>query len=187
MRKHPGARTNYLGVRQLKSYSASGLTINQSHTHRNRSPEHYVTASRDECNIGHCQADVNSEVGIPLCTKHLQKAWAAYQIVSGLAVAPERVPEDPKRDVHSLDAMGTVYIVRVKDMIKVGWTSDPKTRFKDLKADAVIGYKQGTRRDEFKLQAKCMDHLVKGREWFDTSPSVMLIINKFLSRSALSA
>jgi hypothetical protein len=124
--------------------------------------------------MDHCEADASERVGIALCERHLQKAWAAYQIVLGADV-PEAQP-DPTRDVKSLDAMGTVYVVRVGEMIKIGWSSNPSRRLTELKADAVLHYTAGSRRDEYKLQAKCMDHLIKGREWFDTSPTMIQFV-----------
>jgi hypothetical protein len=126
------------------------------------------------CNMEHCSREASDRVGIALCERHLEKAWAAYQVVMG-ATVPDAKP-DAKRDVKSLDARGTVYVVRVQDMIKIGWTSDPKTRMRDLKADAILHYQAGTRRDEYKLQGQCMDHLVKGREWFDTSPAMIQFV-----------
>lgn len=128
----------------------------------------------DLCNMDHCESATSDRVGIALCERHIEKAWAAYQVLMGADV-PERMP-DPVRDVKSLDARGTVYVIRVQDMIKIGWTSNPKTRMQDLKADAILHYQAGTRRDEYKLQGQCMDHLVKGREWFDTSPAMIQFV-----------
>lgn len=127
--------------------------------------------SRFICNIDHCERESSERVGIALCERHLEKAWAAYQIITGVEVH-DKLP-DPDRDVRSLDARGTVYVVRVRDMIKIGWTSDPERRMRQLSADAILYSKPGTRRDEYKLQGQCMDHLVKGREWFDSSPEMI--------------
>jgi hypothetical protein len=130
--------------------------------------------TRNLCNMDHCDRETSDRVGIALCERHIEKAWAAYQVLMGADV-PERMP-DAVRDVKSLDARGTVYVIRVQDMIKIGWTSNPKTRMKDLKADAILHYQAGTRRDEYKLQGQCMDHLVKGREWFDSSPAMIQFV-----------
>lgn len=129
---------------------------------------------RTICNIDYCERESSTRVGIALCERHIEKAWAAYQVLQGADV-PEKQP-DANRDVHSIDARGTVYVVRVKDMIKIGWTSNPASRMSHLHADAVLHFKAGTRRDEYKLQGMCMDHLVKGREWFDTSPAMIQFV-----------
>ena len=116
---------------------------------------------------------------IPHC-RHLQKAWAAYQIVAGLAVAPEeRI--DPDRDTQSLKAKGTVYVIRVGELIKIGWTSQPKRRMRDLQPDAILAYKAGTRHDELRLHAKCIDHLAKGREWFHANDEMLKFVSDFQS------
>lgn len=126
---------------------------------------------RSVCNIDYCERESSTRVGIALCERHIEKAWAAYQVLMGANV-PEK-QDDPERDVRSLEARGTVYVVRIQDMIKIGWTSNPASRMSHLKADAILHYQPGTRRDEYRLQGKCMDHLVKGREWFDTSPAMI--------------
>ena len=126
------------------------------------------------CNMEHCDRETSDRVGIALCERHIEKAWAAYQVLMGANV-PEKQP-DPERDVRSLDARGTVYVIRVGDMIKIGWTSSPSTRMRDLKPDAILHYQAGSRRDEYKLQGRCMDYLVKGREWFDTSPAMIQFV-----------
>lgn len=138
-----------------------------------RQPERTVPAVHI-CNMDQCERAASDRVGIALCERHLEKAWAAYQVLMGVTV-PEP-GQEPERDITSLDARGTVYIVRVKDMIKIGWTSDPERRMRQLEADAILHYQPGTRRDEYKMQAQCMDHLVKGREWFDTSPAMIQFI-----------
>lgn len=130
--------------------------------------------SQNLCNMDHCDRETSDRVGIALCERHIEKAWAAYQVLMGANV-PEKLA-DPKRDVRSLDARGTVYVIRVGDMIKIGWTSRPQARLTELKADAVLHFSGGTRRDEYRLQGQCMDHLVKGREWFDTSPAMIQFV-----------
>lgn len=131
---------------------------------------HHPDDVRRVCNMEQCDVAASDRVGIALCERHIEKAWAAYQVLQGAEI-PAPLP-DPERDVHSIDARGTVYVVRVKDMIKIGWTSNPASRMSHLKVDAVLHYQAGTRRDEYKLQGMCMDYLVKGREWFDTSPAM---------------
>lgn len=127
------------------------------------------------CCIPHCERRRADHVAIHLCERHIQKAWAAYQILNG-ANPPEQ--EDPERDIHSLEARGTVYIVRIGDLFKIGWTSKPKQRMKQLQPDAILHYRAGTRRDEVKLQAQCVDHLAKGREWFHANDEMITMIKE---------
>lgn len=129
--------------------------------------QHLAISKMYLCNMDQCERAAADEVGIALCERHLQKAWAAYQIIQGRT--PPAEGTDQERDVLSLDARGTVYVFRVQDMIKIGWTSNPNRRASQLKADAVLYFRAGTKRDERRLHELCADHLVKGKEWFDTS------------------
>lgn len=155
----------------MKDLTISGQKANKVQGNRGLPQPDRFDRSRVVCNIDHCEAGASERVGIALCERHIEKAWAAYQVLMG-ATVPNKLP-DPERDRQSLDARGTVYVVRVQDMIKIGWTSDPHNRMRQLQPDAILYNKPGTRRDEYQLQARCMDHLVKGREWFDTSPSMI--------------
>lgn len=139
-----------------------------------RKPAEHPHGGRYICNMEQCERDASDRVGIALCERHIEKAWAAYQVLMGANVPPKQ--EDSKRDTKSLDARGTVYVIRVQDMIKIGWTSNPERRMRDLEADAILHYQPGTRRDEYKLQSRCIDHLVKGREWFNTSPEMIRFV-----------
>ena len=139
-----------------------------------RKPAQQDNGGRYICNMEQCQRDASDRVGIALCERHIEKAWAAYQVLMGANV-PEK-QDDSTRDTKTLDARGTVYVARVGDLIKIGWSSRPEKRMRELEADAILHYQPGTRRDEYKLQGKCMDYLVKGREWFDTSPAMISFV-----------
>lgn len=126
------------------------------------------------CNMDHCEVRIADGVGIFLCERHLQKAWAAYQVHMGAEIPAER--PDPEVDINALDTSGVVYVVRVKDLIKIGWTTAPENRFRQLEADAVLHQSRGTRKDEYKLQARFIDHLAKGREWFECNAETLRLV-----------
>lgn len=127
------------------------------------------------CCIPHCQRNRADQVSIHLCEHHIQKAWAAYQVLHG-AAAHEAA--DPDRDVTSPDAKGTIYVVRVQNLIKVGWTSNLPRRLIDLHADAVLHHYAGTRQDEADLHRHLKPHLAKGREWYTPSSELDKIIEQ---------
>ncbi len=154
----------------MKDHTIPGIIRNSTV----RKPAKQDNGGRYICNMEQCERDSSDRVGIALCERHIEKAWAAYQVLMGANV-PEK-QDDANRDTKTLDARGTVYVVRVADLIKIGWTSRPEKRMRELEADAILHYQPGTRRDEYKLQGQCMDHLVKGREWFDTSPSMIRFV-----------
>jgi len=154
----------------MKDHTIIGIRRNSTL----RQPAEAENGGRYICNMEQCEREASDRVGIALCERHIEKAWAAYQVIIGANVPPKQ--PDAVRDVKSLDARGTVYVIRVGDMIKIGWTSNPARRMSDLQADAILHYQAGTRRDEYKLQGRCMDHLVQGREWFDTSPAMIQFV-----------
>lgn len=127
------------------------------------------------CSIPHCNRRRADTVSIHLCEYHIEKAWAAHHVLNGINI-PER--EEIERDLYSLHAKGTVYVIRVGDLIKIGWTSNPRERMHQLKPDAVLHYQQGTRQDEIDLHARCEKYLAKGKEWFRDSPGMKRIIEE---------
>lgn len=131
------------------------------------------------CAIEHCKADAADGVGILLCQRHLQKAWAAYQITMGAEV-PGMKPE-PAVDTNALTTPGVVYVVRIGEFIKIGWTRNFKQRMSSLKPDAMLHFKQGTRKDEYKLQAQFLDYLAKGREWFECCDETIAMVENLRS------
>ena len=158
----------------MKDFTISGAQGSKVQGSRGLPQPDRFHRSREVCNIDHCETASSERVGIALCERHIEKAWAAYQVLQGADI-PAKLPQQ-ERDVRSIDARGLVYVVRVQDMIKIGWTSNPSTRMSHLQPDAILHFTAGTRRDEYKLQGRCMDHLVKGREWFDTSPAMIQFV-----------
>jgi hypothetical protein len=68
---------------------------------------------------------------------------------------------------------GSVYIVQLGEHLKIGWTQSPKIRMRQLKPDAVLLCKQGTRQDETRLHHRFAQHLRKGREYFEPHPEIL--------------
>lgn len=142
---------------------------------QNRDNSNSYSEEQTLCSIPHCNRKRADQVSIHLCEYHIQKAWAAHHVLHGASV-PER--EEVQRDIHSLTARGTVYIIRVGELIKVGWTSNPRERMAHLRPDAVLHYQAGTRQDEYDLHERCKEHLAKGSEWFHANKSMMKIIEQ---------
>lgn len=137
---------------------------------------HYGSKPLDvRCNMDHCDKQIPDGIGIFLCERHLQKAWAAYQIVMGADVPTPR--ENKKIDVYANDTDGIVYCIRVGDLIKIGWSRNIRKRLADLGSDAVFFTRRGTRVDEYKLQAHFLDHLAKGREWFKYNDDTLKLVD----------
>lgn len=127
----------------------------------------------DECQIAYCNLLTAEGVGIPLCENHIRKAWAAFYVLY-----PDGQPEEfrePARhqDWYDKTAKGYVYVARVGELIKIGWSSNYKRRASALGADAILLVRPGTREDEAQLHERFQEHLALGREWFHPADELM--------------
>ena len=133
------------------------------------------------CGQGHCEKPALEDVDVQLCERHLAKAWAAYQLMHG---TPEAPPEpDPEPDLDSDTAPGAVYFIRVRDELKIGWTSNVPNRMRTLNPDALFHIEQGTRQDERRYHQMFSEHLVHGREWFACNDETTALVDN-IRRSA---
>lgn len=127
------------------------------------------------CGHGRCTADVMPDIDVQLCERHLAKAWAAFELITG---NPEpAAQENPIPDTHSTNIPGAIYFIRVGDLLKIGWTSDVAGRFRQLSPDAVIHIEAGTKADERDYHRQFAEHLVHGREWFTCNDTTMNAVN----------
>jgi hypothetical protein len=72
-------------------------------------------------------------------------------------------------------------------MIKIGCTSNPANRFKNLRTDdmepkdrpsfRILGFKFGDLEEEQTIHASLAAHTVKGREYYSAHPDVLAIVN----------
>lgn len=68
---------------------------------------------------------------------------------------------------------GTIYYLRVGDLVKVGYSADLTQRMKQYPPHAVLlAQHPGTRETERDMHQKLATKLAKGREWFKTCPEV---------------
>lgn len=134
----------------------------------------------DTCLDPECDEEPEADAPLPLCLAHIRLAFAYYL----------RHAEDDHsatgRDAYELDKTnGWVYFIRVGDLIKIGWTRTPKTRFRSLQPDAVLHYEPGTRLQEQQLHMAFVHLLVpeRGREYFRAGSDLVAFINKLHSGS----
>jgi hypothetical protein len=139
-------------------------------------------AEYETCQISHCHKPKHEDVGIALCEAHLQKAWAAYEVITrGLGPAVAHHELEP-RDVKSTSAQGHVYFARVGNLVKIGWTHDVERRMSQLHADALLFSRPGTRVLEKSMHTLFADHLAQGNEWFHYHDDILNYINQQTSR-----
>ena len=113
------------------------------------------------CTTPGCTLSIPSDAPVPLCLPHMQQAMA-YCLIRAENVS------DSVGLRHGIDRRaqpGWVYFIRKADLVKIGWTSHPERRFKELRPDEVLAKVPGTLRDEQRCHV-AFKHLREHGEWF---------------------
>lgn len=135
------------------------------------------------CESGTCEPD-NAGCGtwhrnMPAWPFH-EWDWLAQQIAraedkrdrehrEALARAGIEMEVDPATEQEH----GFVYVVRLGEQVKIGWTQNPRIRMRQLKPDAVLLSKRGTRQDETRLHHLFAAYRKRGREYFEPHPDIL--------------
>ncbi|KQR01473.1 hypothetical protein ASF74_07870 [Arthrobacter sp. Leaf145] len=82
---------------------------------------------------------------------------------------------------------GNVYVVQLGQQIKIGWTQNPRIRMRQLKPDAVLLSKKGTRQDETRLHHLFAEHRKRGREYFEPHPDILRFAEKAHAYDSVTA
>lgn len=80
---------------------------------------------------------------------------------------------------------GFIYFIRCSGLIKIGFSTNPRKRFHNLKSmlpfDAkLLGYHAGSEETERKLH-QLFWHLKRRGEWFEATPGLQMVIRRFLA------
>ncbi len=155
------------------------------------SRRHWHANAVEQC-IGSekCTQPVVPESPVALCGKHIREVYAfasdllesnwdgaVRDYVSALhdQFKPPRVVKQP--------AAGWVYAIRFGDRVKVGYTTDPETRMRNLPHEQVLAMVHGTRADEKAWHDLLADFHVTG-EWFQAHHEVLTVLTHMGARSA---
>lgn len=141
------------------------------------------------CSISGCYRE-SGFMGSPFCEECIWRLWAhidstqpehkkemarrgriqdiraheEYQLKQAQS-ANERIREADRRD-RSTEA-GTIYYLRVGDLIKIGYSSDFEQRLKHYPPNTeLLAQHPGTRKTERQMHHKFLHRLSSGREWF---------------------
>lgn len=124
----------------------------------------------------------------PLCERHLAKAWACFEVVKGSPVPEPREPFKAQNWQSTTNRVGAVYFARVRDELKIGWTSNITSRLSSISADALLHVQPGTLEDEAGFHFQFKEHLSRGREWFafnETTEKMVDEISRHYSRNPM--
>lgn len=138
----------------------------------------------------HCAGEPIDGAPIRICGRHLRELYAfaadlvesnwdgaVREYVSGLhdTFKPPRAVKQP--------LAGWLYFVRFGDRVKIGYTTNPDQRLRDIPHERVIGIVPGTRADEKAWHALLANFHVVG-EWFAADPEVVRKLEQVVRRPA---
>lgn len=142
------------------------------------------------CGIAGCAQPVESDSPLNLCSGHLLTAydWVARDVgVTDLLPSPclacgsrvgihypsgwicatceWRVGEVPDGELE-LARVDVVYYLRFGDRIKIGTSSNPRSRLAQLRYDELLAFEPGNRAVEQRRHAQFAEYRYPGSEWF---------------------
>jgi hypothetical protein len=124
------------------------------------------------CTAPGCDVDADRDAPAPLCAHHVRLTFAYFmKRAQGLSDNVEAVAIEPPTANES----GWVYFIRKGDLIKIGWTTHPKRRFKELRPDAILALMDAEPIDERRCHAAFAHLRVRG-EWFRPEADLLAYI-----------
>lgn len=136
-----------------------------------------------ECVQPDCDVVADQAAPVQLCPRHLRLAFAFVVTAERPDIdIPEPEPAESmhRRHVARWGEAGFVYFARIGDVIKIGFSRDPKLRARQLGADALLHAEPGTWEDEQRLHAAFVHLKVPGRslEYFHAGPDLLSFIKR---------
>lgn len=110
-----------------------------------------------------------TEAGIELSESTIPLAVKLGKLRRNRVAVPERLPSS---EPETLAASGSiVYYIRRSDLIKIGTTADPHSRFGDLLPDEILAFEPGARPEEIARHHQFW-HLRESGEYFSDAPDL---------------
>lgn len=125
------------------------------------------------CTAPHCEARADRAAPVTLCEKHLRLAFA-YVLQ---AERPDLAGHADRLAYWAPEAKATgwVYFVRIGDLVKIGFSTQPDRRMKALRPSEVMHLEPGTMADERRCHL-AFDHLRVEGELFRPEPDLLAFI-----------
>ena len=117
-------------------------------------------ATRDNiCCIPNCTTPTAPILRSPLCPDHARQVYTEVRDMIENATTAQRVASldncgKGRARVRNDMRGGFVYFFLVGELVKIGYSTDPEQRLRQVKADRILGYFPGTMRDEKAIHAK---------------------------------
>lgn len=124
---------------------------------------------------------------LPLCRNHVFtiNAWEDPQITAARTARAantaavergETIPRDSR-----IGSDGYVYFLRVDDLIKIGYSTQPDRRLRAYPPNAeVLAVIPGTKKSEAALHGRFRFALQRGREWFRPADEILEYVNEMV-------
>jgi hypothetical protein len=87
-----------------------------------------------------------------------------------------RVGDLPDGDIRAM-RVDVVYYVRFRDRIKIGTSSNPRSRLAQLRWDELLAFERGDRLMEHRRHVQFAEFRYPGSEWFDSNPELLAHID----------
>jgi hypothetical protein len=135
----------------------------------------------DECVWPNCAAPRSAKMpGMPICDRHAIATYRKVEVTLREAVPPRpKLVEPTKRTKafrNARDRMGTVYFMRFGRLVKIGFSTNIRSRVSSLRPDELLATMPGTLRDEDALHHKFGSAWVHG-EYFEATSELMAFID----------
>lgn len=140
------------------------------------------------CCIPTCRAVPHPASPHPMCGTHIKEMY-----VFGQSLVDDRWTEAVREAVEATrpvpvipptnDTAGYVYFVQIRGLIKIGYTTYPRARFKSLRPDRVLAVIPGTLTDEKRCHAAFAHLLAERREYFRPEADLLAFIEEMRLRS----
>ncbi len=135
-----------------------------------------------ECGFPDCEKRSTVEWDLPLCDRHILTVYRKVAERMGMLIAgrtrdPDWVEDGPipesyyqprpinYRPIYPAHPLGSVYYVRLGNMVKIGFTTDMTTRMQTIPHEEILHVRPGTMHDE-RVEHRRWAHLRRTGEWF---------------------
>lgn len=129
-----------------------------------------------ECLLPACGNEASPDLTDRVCPFHARRIYTDVRRMVENATTAQRVEAlrgtggkaKPPRNMQP----GYVYFFLAGELVKIGWSADPKTRLRQVRAERILGYFPGTPQDEKAMHAR-FGHLWERGEYFRADPSLI--------------
>lgn len=143
---------------------------------------------RRECVYPLCHAEAVAMIGV--CLDHAMMVWKVVEDTLDDLVAKHRNPDSPRQAIIRARRQAeetpssVVYIVKLGDRVKIGFTTNLDQRMRDIPHEEILAVVPGTMDDEKRCHA-AFAHLRVAGEWFRAEPELLAFAQEVDTRAKL--